>query len=224
MKLKNSLLKLEYKLAPYAIKNLMTIMIGAMAIVYLADAAVSSANPDLSLYYWLAFDKYAIAAGQLWRLFTFIFLPPETSLIFVVFALYFYWMMGQALESEWGAFRFNAFYLFGIIGALISGLITGFATNAYLNLSLFLAFAIFYPNYQVYIFFILPVKVKWLAWLDALLLIYSFVFSGWGGRLAIIFSVINVLIFFHRDFFYEVKRICLNIRFRYVRWKNSRKK
>ena len=145
----NKLKKLEYKLAPYAIQNLMTIMIGAMAIVFVANMAVASANRELSLYSWLAFDRAMIMKGQLWRLFTFIFLPPDTSIIFIIFALYLYWLMGSALEHEWGALYFNLFYLTGIIGALISGVITGYATNSFLNLSLFLAFALFYPNFKL---------------------------------------------------------------------------
>ena len=215
----NKLRKLEYKLAPYAIKNLMTIMIGAMAIVYIADFAVSSANPELSLYNWLIFDLDMVMAGQVWRLFTFIFLPPETSIIFVIFALYLYWLMGSALEREWGSLYFNLFYLTGIIGALISGLITGYATNGYLNLSLFLAFALFYPNFQLYIFFIIPVKIKWLAWLDVIGLLLLFVFGGWGDRLAIIFSLINVIIFFRRDMIAECKRLAMNAKYRWNRWR-----
>ncbi len=223
MKKKFNLRRLEYKLAPYAITNLMTIIIGAMAIVYVADIAVAATGKDVSLYSWLMFDRAAIAAGQVWRIFTFIFLPPDTNLIFVFFALYFYYIMGTVLEREWGALRFNIFYLCGIIGALISGFISGYATNSYLNLSLFLAFAIFYPNYQVLVLFFLPVKVKWLAWIDAALIAVSFIFSNWSGKLAILFSIINVIIFFYRDFWYEIKRTLTNMKFRFIRWKNSRK-
>lgn len=223
MKKKFNLRRLEYKLAPYAITNLMTIIIGAMAIVYVADIVVASTGKDVSLYSWLMFDRAAIAAGQVWRIFTFIFLPPDTNLIFVFFALYFYYIMGTVLEREWGALRFNIFYLCGIIGALISGFISGYATNSYLNLSLFLAFAIFYPNYQVLVLFFLPIKVKWLAWIDAALIAVSFIFSNWSGKLAILFSVINVIIFFYRDFWYEIKRAWTNMKFRFIRWKNSRK-
>lgn len=224
MKLKNKLLRLEYKLAPYAIENLMTVMIGAMAIVFIANLAVSSANADVSLYSWLMFDRAAIAAGQIWRLFTFIFLPPSTSVIWIIFSFYLYWMIGQGLEREWGALRFNLFYLCGIIGALASGLITGYATNSYINLSLFLAFAIFYPNYELYLFFILPVKMKWFAWFYAITIFVSFLSSSFGGRLAILFSLANVLIFFHRDFWFELKRIGMNIKFRYTRWRNGKKR
>ena len=215
----NKLKKLEYKLAPYAIKNLMTIMIGAMAIIFVADFAVSASNPDLSLYGWLSFDLRMVMAGQVWRLFTFIFLPPQTSVLFIIFALYLYWLMGSSLEHEWGSLWFNLFYLTGIIGALISGLITGYATNSYLNMSLFLAFAIFYPNFQIYLFFFIPIKIKWLAWVDVFFLAVSFILSGWGVRLAIIFSLINVIIFFWRDMIAECKRLGLNIKYRWNRWR-----
>ena len=211
--------KLEYKLAPYAVKNLMTVMIGAMAIVFVADLAVSSANAELSLYGWLAFDRHMIAEGQVWRLLTFIFLPPDTSIIFIIFALYLYWLMGSALEQEWGALYFNLFYLTGIIGALVSGLITGYATNDFLNMSIFLAFALFYPNFQLYLFFFIPIKIKWLAWIDVFFIAVEFVFGGWGVRLAIVFSLINVIIFFHRDFIAECKRIGMNMKYRWNRWR-----
>ena len=79
--------------------------------------------------------------------------------------------MGSTLEREWGALQFNFFYLAGIIGALISGIITGYATNDFLNLSIFLAFALYYPNFQLYIFFFIPIKMKWLAWLDFILIL-----------------------------------------------------
>ena len=215
----NKLKKLEYKLAPYAIKNLMTIMIGAMAIVFVADFAVSSSGQGLSLYGWLMFDREAVMAGQVWRLFTFIFLPPDSSVIFIIFALYLYWLMGSALEREWGSFYFNLFYLTGIIGALISGLITGYATNDYLNMSLFLAFALFYPNFQLYIFFLIPIKIKWLAWIDVFFIAVEFIFGGWGDRLAIIFSLINVIIFFRRDMVAECRRIGMNIKYKWNRWR-----
>ncbi len=215
----NKLKKLEYKLAPYAIHNLMTIMIGAMAIVFIANFAVSAINPDVSLLGWLTFDRSAVMAGQVWRLFTFIFLPPDTNIIFIIFALYLYWLMGSTLEREWGALQFNFFYLAGIIGALISGIITGYATNDFLNLSIFLAFALYYPNFQLYIFFFIPIKMKWLAWLDFILILIEFILGGWGVRLAIVFSLINVILFFWRDLVSECKRIGMNIKYKWNRWR-----
>lgn len=219
MSIKNKLKRLEYKLAPYAVKNLMTVMIGAMVIVFVADIVVSATGRDVSLYSWLMFDRDAVMAGQVWRIFTFIFLPPESSPIFIIFALYLYWLMGSALEREWGAFYFNLFYLVGIIGALISGFITGYATNNYLNMSLFLAFALFYPNFQLYLFFFIPVKIKWLAWLDFGALLLLFFLLDFSNKLAIIFSLINVILFFWRDMLTECRRIGMNMRYRWNRWR-----
>ena len=114
--------------------------------------------------------------------------------------MYFYWLIGSGLEREWGSFRFNVFYLCGAIGTIISGLITGYVGNTYLNFSLFLAFALLYPDFQVMLFFILPVKMKWLAWLDVAFLALEFLRSSWSGKLAILFALANILLFFGKDF------------------------
>ena len=114
--------------------------------------------------------------------------------------MYFYWLIGSGLEREWGSFRFNVFYLCGAIGTILSGLITGYVGNTYLNFSLFLAFALLYPDFQVMLFFILPVKMKWLAWLDVAFLALEFLRSSWSGKLAILFAFANILLFFGKDF------------------------
>ena len=148
---------------------------------------------------YLIFDKAAIFAGQVWRLISFIFIPINSSPLFIIFALYFYWMIGEALESEWGVAKFNIFYLTGMIGTIIAGLITGFATNHFLNLSLFFAFAILFPNVELRLFFVLPVKVKWLAYLDAAYFAFLLVMSDWPQRIALLVSVANIALFFWDD-------------------------
>lgn len=214
--------QIERKLSKYAIQNLMMIIVGAMAIVFIADLLVYTGTGK-SLISMLYFDRAAIAAGQWWRVITFIFCPPDTSLIFIIFALYFYWLIGSALERAWGTFRFNLYYLCGIVGAIISGLITGYATNNYLNMSLFLAFAFFYPEFEVLLFFILPVKIKWLAYIDAALIAYSFIMSRWSGRLAILFSLSNLVIFFYHDIKLSVLRMKRNISYRISEWRSRRR-
>ena len=110
--------KLEYKLGRFAVQNLMTVIVGMMAVVYLLDLIVAGRlGVPLSLY--LAFDSQAILAGQVWRVITFALLPPESSLIFIIFSLYFYWLIGSALEERWGAFKFNLFYLCGMLGTIL---------------------------------------------------------------------------------------------------------
>jgi len=178
----------------------MTYIVGGMAIFFIASFTFPLG------YYVFTFDFVAIMQGEFWRVLTFIFLPPNMSMIFIIFALYFYWLIGTALEREWGAFKFNVFYLCGMIGTIIAGLITGFATNFYLNLSLFLAFAILFPNFEIMIFFILPVKIKWLAYLNIAFLLFMLFFDSWPGRVALLVSISNVVLFFGKDFIDRIKQ------------------
>jgi membrane associated rhomboid family serine protease len=186
--------KLQRKFGRVAIPNLMNIIVGGMAIVFIIDMIA-----PVDLYSTLSFSTQGIRDGQLWRLIMFVFLPPNSSLIFIIFSLYFYWMIGSSLEGAWGAFKFNVFYLTGVIGALLSGLVTGYATNSYINMSLFLAFAILYPNYEIRLFFILPVKMKWLALLDAAFFVFMLIFNTWPGRIAALVSLLNIILFFGMD-------------------------
>lgn len=200
----NFLNRMEYKYGRYAIHNLMPVLIGAMAIVFVSDLLLAR---YVSLYNAFIFDRAQLLAGQWWRIITFVFLPPDSSLIFIVFTLYFYYIIGTSLEREWGALKFNIYYLIGIIGTIIAGFITGYADNYYLNMSLFFAFAMFYPEFQVLIFFVLPVKIKWLAWLDAAFFIYLFIVGDWSARASIIAALLNFLIFFGSDFIKGVRQL-----------------
>lgn len=190
--------KLERKFGKFAIPNLMTIIVFGMALVYLINFFT---NPEytFNLSSLIYFDRELILQGQVWRIFTFVFDPPDSSPLFIIFALYFYWLIGSALERQWGSFRFNVYYLTGMLGAMIAGMITGYATNTYLNMSLFLAFAMLYPNFEVLLFFFIPVKMKFLAWLDVALMLVLMVLGGWVVRIAILVSFLNFLLFFWLD-------------------------
>lgn len=212
-KRRNLLGSLQYKYGKYAVQNLMLIVVGAMAIVFIMDFLISAAS-GISVYSLLMFDRAQILKGEVWRVLTFAFLPPNSSIIFIIFSLYFYYMIGSALEHEWGSFKFNVFYIFGIIGTIIAGFITGYADNYYLNMTLFLAFAILYPNFEILLFFFFPIKMKYLAYVDAALLIYLLVTDTWSGKLAIIISVLNLILFFWRDLADGIQRIWMNIKFR----------
>ncbi len=206
--------KLERKLGRIAIPNLMTILVGAMAIVFLMDKMLMPMT-GASLWQTLCFDRAAIFEGQIWRVFTFLFLPPSSSILWIIFSLYLYYMIGGALENYWGSFGFTLYYLLGAIGAMVSGLITGFATNEYLNLSLFFAFTVLNPNFEILLFFFIPIKMKWLAILNGVVFVASFVMSGWGGRLALLFAVLNVIVFFAPQLADAIKSL-------YRRWKWNR--
>lgn len=198
------LYKLERRFRKYSIPNLMVYITLTMAAVYIMDFI----GLRISSYLMLSMD--AVAVGQIWRLITFIFVPPGGSVIMVLLSLYFYYFVGSSLENAWGSFQFGVYYLFGVAGAIVAGIISGFGTNVYLNLSLFLAFAQLFPEERVLLFYIIPVKVKWLAWLDWALFAVNFIFGSWSTRAAILFSLINFFIFFGPDF---IKRIRDNRRY-----------
>lgn len=191
--------RLDYKYGRRALRNLMLYVVIGMAIVFVSDYILYP-QIGVTLSELFTFDRARIFSGQVWRILSFIFLPPNTSLIFIVFALYFYWMIGSSLENAWGAFRFDVYYLTGMLGTIIGGLLVGSATNVYLNLSLFFAFAMLFPNHEVRLFFFIPIRVKWLALLDAVLFVIGFILSDWGARVSMLVSVANFILFFWGDF------------------------
>ena len=182
----NWLDKLERKFSRYAIPNLMTYII----ILYAAGFVLNLINPTFYSQF-LSLDAGKILQGQIWRIVTFIIQPPSDSLIFIVFVLYLYYMIGKQLEAAWGAFRFNLYFfsgmLFIVIGAILAFLLTGAVLPMdtwYLNLSLFFAFAALYPDIQLLLFFVIPIKIKWLAMLDGLYFVYAIVqafLPAYGG-------------------------------------------
>lgn len=207
----NWLDKMERKFGRYAIHNLMYYII----ILYAAGFVLQMINPSF-YYQYLSLDASAILHGQIWRIVTFIMQPPSTSLIFVVFVLYLYYMIGRQLEYTWGAFRFNVYFFAGVllhvIAAIAVYLITGISMplgTAYLNLSLFFAFAALYPDMEFLLFFIIPIKVKWLALLDGVFFLWTIIqgfLPAYGGgvfgvvyqanALAAAVSILNFVIFF----------------------------
>ena len=117
---------------------------------------------------------------------------------------------GKGLEQYWGTTRFNLFYFTGAIATLIIGLITGYASNIYLDGSIFLAFAILYPDFSLYILFFIPIKVKWIALLTVILDILAFLLGGWLIRIVLLVAYANVFLFFWGDIVWHFRRITRN--------------
>lgn len=162
--------KLEKKFGKYAIKNLMyyIIMLYALGFVILVF------QPGI-YYNWLSLNAPAILSGHIWRIFTYIIYPPTGSLITILISLYFYYMIGTMLERQWGAFRFNLYFFTGVllhaIAAIIIYVIWGVVLEMgtyYLNLSMFFAFAAMFPDMQVLFMWLIPIKMKYLAWIDGI--------------------------------------------------------
>ncbi len=198
----NFLNKLERKLGRFAIPGLMRFIILCYVIGYILMFAAPNVLSYLTLEPFMIFEY-----GQIWRLVSWVLIPPQTGIIFAVIMMIFYYQLGMTLEQTWGAFRFNV-YIFGgmvftVLGSIVLYFVTGqnifmgglFSTY-YINLSIFLAFAVCYPNMQVMLYFIIPLKMKWLAIVYVVLAVYSAIQSGWVGRVAIIASLLNFVIFF----------------------------
>ena len=148
-----------------------------------------------------------VTHGEPWRVLTFLFYPPPVnfgstlSLVFLPFAWWIFFLMGNALEHYWGAFRYNMFLLVGCVLTIAAAFVTPFSpvTNAFIGGSVFLAFAWLNPDFELALFFILPVKVKWIALLTWLFYGYQLVTGGWSTRLQVLASVGNFLLFFGRE-------------------------
>ena len=114
----------------------------------------------------------------------------------MVLGIYFTWFIGSALEKEWGDFRFNLYLLLGMLGAVLACLLMGYADTYCLSLSLLLAFAMLYPEMQVLLFFVIPVKVKYFGWFAAALWVFSFLSMGLFGKLNYLLCMAGFLLFF----------------------------
>ena len=215
----NWLDRLERRCGRFAIPGRMRVIVIGMALVFCCELLF----PQALLSYYLYFDPALILQGQVWRVFTFVFLPPNSSPLFIFFSLYLYYFFGVSLENEWGSFRFTLYYLIGMIGTIIAGFLSGGATNTYLNYSLFFAFATLFPNMQLLLFFILPIRIKWLALFSGALFVIQFIQGSWQDRAVIIAALINYLIFFAPSVF---RRLRDNLRYRKQReewrrqWRN----
>lgn len=191
--------RLERRLEPYAITNLsLFIVIGQVFV--LLTSMLQLIDPEL-----LILVPSYVKAGEWWRLFSFVLIPPPQGPIFVAFALYLFYLYGSTLERFWGAFRYNLFLLTGwaltvVLPFIIPSAGPHYITNVFLAGLVFLAFARLNPNFELLLFFVLPVKVKWLALIEWLVYGYSFAVGGLGTKLAVGAATANFLIFFASDF------------------------
>ncbi|MFW6014906.1 MAG: hypothetical protein ACOCRK_00550 [bacterium] len=193
--------KLEKKYSKYSIKNLMLYIILLTATVFFLSMY------DRTFLNKLILIPEKVLKGEVWRLITFIFIPPTSSPIFIIFVLFLYYTIGHTLELKWGSFKFNLYYLLGVLFTIISAFIFGgIGTSFYINLTLFLAFARLHPDYQIYIFFVLPVKMRYLAIFTWLYLGYQFLISPIQNKVTLIFSLANYIIFFGNHIVQNIKR------------------
>lgn len=203
--------KLERRLEPFAIQNLTLFLVIGQAFVYL------TAMFGLLDVRWIVFLPAWFLQGEWWRILTFIIMPPvmpgmggSSAMmqgVFLAFALYFLYLAGGSLEQHLGVLRYNLFLLCGYLLTVGVAFVTPFvpATNLFIGGAIFLAFAYLNPTFTIYVFFILPVQVKWIALLACVGYAYQAIAGGLADRLSVAAAIGNVLLFFGRSFWQDIR-------------------
>ena len=217
----NFIRSLEQKIGRFAIKNLTIYMIVLYITGYFMQLLAGNV---LDAYFSL--DIYQITRGQIWRVVSWLFMPPERLGIFTIFMLLLYYMLGTSLERVWGSFRYNLFIFSGIIFTIIGAIIVyiimfvmvsnvgsasnvptevalaAFSKNAglyystyYINTSIFLAYASIFPNEKLYFYFLIPIKIKWLAALELATMLVYFIRGNLITRITLIAALLNVALY-----------------------------
>ena len=209
----------ERKFGKYAIRNLSFILVSCYGIGYLLQM-MDRSNLLIS---FLTLNPYAILHGQVWRLVTWILVPPPGSggLFLTLIMLLFYCSIGTSLERTWGTYRYNVYLFQGMFFIILgSFLMMGYCylfqadmialntpeiffayfsqvfSTYYINMSIFLAYAATFPEAQVLLMFFIPVKVKWLGIVYGIMLVFEFFGSSVYYKFAIAASLLNFLVFF----------------------------
>jgi hypothetical protein len=189
--------KLERRFSRYAIHNLTAYLLVGQGIMLFGAIAQPAMFEKLLLIPAKVLD------GEVWRIITFAvaMAPPGSfiGMVFLFFYFYLFYLMGRALEEHWGAFRYNVYIFLGLILTFAAAWLTPTqpTTSIIVYTTIFLAFAYLYPDFTILLFFILPVKIKWLALITWLLYAVSFLQSDtWSARIAILAGVTNYLVFF----------------------------
>ena len=195
--------RLSARFGRYAIPHLGLVLVLGQAIVYVGLLAAGERTGQFLGR--LSLDLSKVAQGEVWRLFSYVLVPPTENPFFLFFALLFLWFTAGALETRWGAFRFNLFVLIGWLATLAVAVIGwkwlgSKPVNGALFLgSIFLAFAWLWPNHKILLFFVIPVAVKWLALLTWIGCGVGLLVGDLGTKLMIVASITNFAIFCGAD-------------------------
>ena len=217
--------KWEKKFGRYAIKSLSLYMVIGYAIGYVLSLSDATSS---FLYNWLSLDAWQILHGQIWRLFTWVLIPPSSFDFFTLLMLYFYWSIGTMLERVWGTWKYNTYIFGGILCTIAAsflcllyiyvwvGPVMGGDVNAqvmsyysmyasyylstyYVNLSIFLGYAATFPDMQVMLFFVIPLKTKVLGVIYLILMGYYFITGNIFSKFVIGAALVNMGIFLLRN-------------------------
>ena len=195
-----------------AIPGLIRYVVGANIIFYFLNMLSSG-----SLYF-LALNPADVLNGEIWRIVTYVLLPDTGGLMLLISCLFYYWL-GTALERIWGSAKFTLYYVSGtlltavaaILVYLIDGISLSIAGASYVSSAMFLAFAMYNPEATVYLMYVIPVKMKWVAWMEAALYTVNVILSAmagqWGMALMPIIAMLNLFVFLAPEFGRKADRV-----------------
>lgn len=199
--------KMERKFGKYAVSNLTFWLLGAWLVGFIIQLTMPEVQSLLTL------EPVFILRGQIWRLVSWLLIPPSVNMIFLIFFFSCYYFIGTSIEQAIGTFRYNVYLFSGLLCSILGAfllyvfyyLTTGgisvstigyYFSTQYITMSLFMVFAVIYPNVEFRLYFLIPFKAKWMGILDAAWMVFMFVVTGLPGRVAILSSFLNFIIFF----------------------------
>jgi len=192
--------RLERHLGRFAIPGLIRYVVAFNALAFL----LGTLNPGYLEV--LSLNSAEILKGEIWRIASWIFIPDITTFPWILLYLWATFWIGDLLEAEWGTFRLNAYYFLGMLLCILSAFIFGASFgNTFLNLSLFLALATLMPNMQILVFFILPLKLKWVALISLIGPLLILATGPLAAKMMVFVSLGNYLLFFGPHFLREAR-------------------
>lgn len=198
----------------FGISSLMRYIVIGTAAIFILRMFLT----DVSALDFLNYNLNSLLHGEIWRIVSFVFVPNTTRPLMLLIELYFYYWIGSTLERQWGTAKFNLYYFSGVlltviavsVASLISGANLMIGGTYYINLSMFLAFACLFPDTQVLLFFIVPIKMKWLAIADAVLIGYDMIAyavnGSWYGVVQPLIALLNFAVFIYPEMHYLAER------------------
>ncbi len=212
----NWLYKLERKFGKFGIPNLMLYVVGGQLIAWIVMMLFYAPLP-----FKMILSRPMLLHGEIWRLLSFLFIPTtQMNPLFVMLELYLLYWIGSSLERAWGSFKFTVYFGLGVVGAWLACLVCGIGVANSLYYSLFFAFAMLFPNTELLLFFVLPVKVKWLGWIAGALYLFDVIRAPWVSKAALILGLLNFFVFFGKSGLRQIKDSYTNYQRRKA-WQNQ---
>lgn len=198
---------LERRFRRFAIPNLTGFLAGFQGALWLLIQMIPQRAGQGSILDGFLLIPAKVLEGEIWRLATFVFLPPGSGIL-AIFGIYLFWLMGTALERQWGTVRYNFYVLISVLATIAAAFLLpngGPATSMFIDSSVFLAFAYLFPDFTLSINFILPIRIKWLALLAWIGYAVVLITGDWSSRAFVLASIFNFLLFFGRDLFHRMR-------------------